>query len=246
MNFASAHLKARYVTAGSEFKAFVRMLIQNGVKRSKLAFSSPLIINISPFLLGSRGKCIFCDRGPRREQEFPLSTRSSRGLNETEVSAEEAIFHFGLSSLSSRDWNDPKVQRDRMEKREILKRSNFLPRVICSQRKKAGLNIVEIGILSFSPPLFSTYSYSKEGKKSLVQPRNHLFQARSIKYLKGFSSVHLPILFSVSLSRFHASLHRSIWRSSRNIRLEQRYIVFAIVERWKLAMLNWLDNFWKR
>lgn len=110
----------------------------------------------------------------------------------------------------------------------------------------AGLNIVEIGILSFSPPLFSTYSYSKEGKKSLVQPRNHLFQARSIKYLKGFSSVHLPILFSVSLSRFHASLHRSIWRSSRNIRLEQRYIVFAIVERWKLAMLNWLDNFWKR
>lgn len=184
MNFAPAHLKARYVTAGSEFKAFVRMLIQNGVKRSKLAFSSPLIINISPFLLGSRGKCIFCDRGPRREQEFPLSTRSSRGLNETEVSAEEAIFHFGLSSLSSRDWNDPKVQRDRMEKREILKRSNFLPRVICSQRKKAGLNIVEIGILSFSPPLFSTYSYSKEGKKSLVQPWNHLFQLVRLSILK--------------------------------------------------------------
>lgn len=183
MNFASAHLKARYVTAGSEFKAFVRMLIQNSVKRSKLAFSSPLIINISPFLLGSRGKCIFCDRGPRREQEFPLSTRSSRGLNETEVSAEEAIFHFGLSSLSSRDWN-PKVQRDRMEKREILKRSNFLPRVICSQRKKAGLNIVEIGILSFSPPLFSTYSYSKEGKKSLVQPWNHLFQLVRLSILK--------------------------------------------------------------
>lgn len=183
MNFAPAHLKARYVTAGSEFKAFVRMLIQNGVKRSKLAFSSPLI-NISPFLLGSRGKCIFCDRGPRREQEFPLSTRSSRGLNETEVSAEEAIFHFGLSSLSSRDWNDPKVQRDRMEKREILKRSNFLPRVICSQRKKAGLNIVEIGILSFSPPLFSTYSYSKEGKKSLVQPWNHLFQLVRLSILK--------------------------------------------------------------
>lgn len=184
MNFAPAHLKARYVTAGSEFKAFVRMLIQNGVKRSKLAFSSPLIINISPFLLGSRGKCIFCDRGPRREQEFPLSTRSSRGLNETEVSAEEAIFHFGLSSLSSRDWNDPKVQRDRMEKREILKRSNFLPRVICSQRKKAGLNIVEIGILSFSPPLFSTYSYSKKGKKSLVQPWNHLFQLVRLSILK--------------------------------------------------------------
>lgn len=184
MNFAPAHLKARYVTAGSEFKAFVRMLIQNSVKRSKLAFSSPLIINISPFLLGSRGKCIFCDRGPRREQEFPLSTRSSRGLNETEVSAEEAIFHFGLSSLSSRDWNDPKVQRDRMEKREILKRSNFLPRVICSQRKKAGLNIVEIGILSFSPPLFSTYSYSKEGKKSLVQPWNHLFQLVRLSILK--------------------------------------------------------------
>lgn len=160
------------------------MLIQNSVKRSKLAFSSPLIINISPFLLGSRGKCIFCDRGPRREQEFPLSTRSSRGLNETEVSAEEAIFHFGLSSLSSRDWNDPKVQRDRMEKREILKRSNFLPRVICSQRKKAGLNIVEIGILSFSPPLFSTYSYSKEGKKSLVQPWNHLFQLVRLSILK--------------------------------------------------------------
>lgn len=184
MNFAPAHLKARYVTAGSEFKAFVRMLIQNSVKRSKLAFSSPLIINISPFLLGSRGKCIFCDRGPRREQEFPLSTRSSRGLNETEVSAEEAIFHFGLSSLSSRDWNDPKVQRNRMEKREILKRSNFLPRVICSQRKKAGLNIVEIGILSFSPPLFSTYSYSKEGKKSLVQPWNHLFQLVRLSILK--------------------------------------------------------------
>lgn len=184
MNFAPAHLKARYVTAGSEFKAFVWMLIQNSVKRSKLAFSSPLIINISPFLLGSRGKCIFCDRGPRREQEFPLSTRSSRGLNETEVSAEEAIFHFGLSSLSSRDWNDPKVQRDRMEKREILKRSNFLPRVICSQRKKAGLNIVEIGILSFSPPLFSTYSYSKEGKKSLVQPWNHLFQLVRLSILK--------------------------------------------------------------
>lgn len=184
MNFAPAHLKARYVTAGSEFKAFVRMLIQNSVKRSKLAFSSPLIINIFPFLLGSRGKCIFCDRGPRREQEFPLSTRSSRGLNETEVSAEEAIFHFGLSSLSSRDWNDPKVQRDRMEKREILKRSNFLPRVICSQRKKAGLNIVEIGILSFSPPLFSTYSYSKEGKKSLVQPWNHLFQLVRLSILK--------------------------------------------------------------
>lgn len=184
MNFAPAHLKARYVTAGSEFKAFVRMLIQNSVKRSKLAFSSPLIINISPFLLGSRGKCIFCDRGPRCEQEFPLSTRSSRGLNETEVSAEEAIFHFGLSSLSSRDWNDPKVQRDRMEKREILKRSNFLPRVICSQRKKAGLNIVEIGILSFSPPLFSTYSYSKEGKKSLVQPWNHLFQLVRLSILK--------------------------------------------------------------
>ena len=184
MNFAPAHLKARYVTAGSEFKAFVRMLIQNSVKRSKLAFSSPLIINISPFLLGSRGKCIFCDRGPRREQEFPLSTRSSGGLNETEVSAEEAIFHFGLSSLSSRDWNDPKVQRDRMEKREILKRSNFLPRVICSQRKKAGLNIVEIGILSFSPPLFSTYSYSKEGKKSLVQPWNHLFQLVRLSILK--------------------------------------------------------------
>lgn len=184
MNFAPAHLKARYVTAGSEFKAFVRMLMQNSVKRSKLAFSSPLIINISPFLLGSRGKCIFCDRGPRREQEFPLSTRSSRGLNETEVSAEEAIFHFGLSSLSSRDWNDPKVQRDRMEKREILKRSNFLPRVICSQRKKAGLNIVEIGILSFSPPLFSTYSYSKEGKKSLVQPWNHLFQLVRLSILK--------------------------------------------------------------
>lgn len=48
----------------------------------------------------------------------------------------------------------------------------------------AGLNIVEIGILSFSPPLFSTYSYSKEGKKSLVQPWNHLFQLVRLSILK--------------------------------------------------------------
>lgn len=54
MNFAPAHLKARYVTASSGFKDFVRMLIQNGVKRSKLAFFS--LINISLFLLGSTGK----------------------------------------------------------------------------------------------------------------------------------------------------------------------------------------------
>lgn len=149
MNFAPAHLKARYVIA--EFKAFVQMLIQSGVKRSKLV--SPLI-NISPFSSsGSRWetRCIFCDW---KREEFPLS-RSSRGLNDTEVSAEEAIFHFGLSSLSSRDWNDPKIQRDRMEKREILKRSNFLPRDLLATQKSEYVepsNNVEIsrGILSIS------------------------------------------------------------------------------------------------